>query len=117
GHVCTGRPSSRKPSQRGSGGVERAHREVSTANRRIQAGGSTTSSGCASLQRSMANRSLATEGIRHVEGPLLRQFLTSRLPPRSADIARVGGFSTAYVANVLAGRSRASDRFLRACAE
>jgi hypothetical protein len=50
------------------------------------------------------------------EARILRALI-ERKTPRPIDIARAGGLSKQYVGAVLAGRRRASPKFIEACRE
>jgi transcriptional regulator with XRE-family HTH domain len=52
---------------------------------------------------------------KHPEGPRLRRLIEPRV--RAADIARAGGFSRAFVSQVLAGDAKPSPKFIEACLE
>lgn len=55
-----------------------------------------------------------TPRVAHPEGRLLLAMI-ERTTPRPIDIARAGDFSRQYVSDVLAGRKRASQKFIEAC--
>jgi hypothetical protein len=64
----------------------------------------------------VGNRQLS-RGSTPAEGGRLLRALIERKTPRPVDIARQGGFTRQYVGNVLAGRRRASPKFIEACRE